>query len=140
MDQWVHFDPETGDFAPPGVDPETGRFPPRSGAVALAAGVITAVALYVALTLWGDRFHGVVIAFPFFAGVVVGALSLRRPLRNAAWTLVAGFALWAFALGGYALYLIFLWPLPLTGMLIGALCGHTLRRFARARRHRFAAV
>lgn len=134
MDPWIRVNPETGEVAPRGVDPQTGRFPPNGGVFALAAGVVAAVVLFVGVAIAGNRFHAAIFASPFLLGVVVGASTARRPLRNAAWTLLVSAAVLTLALQSAVMYLILLVPLSVPEVAIGALCGHTLRRFLRARR------
>ncbi len=135
MDPWTHVDPRSGDFAPPGVDPESGRPPPSRVASGLSAGITLAVISLASVSVWAEHYAAALLAIPFVAGTVVGALSLRRPLRSFLWIaalLFVASALWALALGGYAIFAFLYVPLPLPGLGIGILCGHTLRRSARA--------
>jgi hypothetical protein len=136
MDPWTRIDPKTRDVAPPAADPETGRLPPSSVAVFLAAGVMLACFAYGGVALWVNLFQGVVILAPVLVGALVGAFTRRRPLRSFAWLLVVlcvACGLWALALGGYAIYALFYLPLPMPGLFIGVICGHTLRRHVRGR-------
>jgi hypothetical protein len=136
METWTHIDPKTGDFAPLGVDPETGRLPPRRVAVFVSAGALLSCIAYAGVGLWVNQFVGVMMMAPVLIGALVGAFTRRRPLRSFAWMLVVlcvACGLWALALGGYAIYALFYLPLPMPGLFIGVMCGHTLRRHVRGR-------
>jgi hypothetical protein len=136
MDSSTRIDPKTADFAPPGADPETGQLPPRSVAVFAAAGALLACIAYAGVGLWVNQFVGVVMLAPVLVGALVGSFTRRRPLRSFAWMLVvlgAACGLWALALGGYAIYALLYLPLPMPGLFIGVMCGHTLRRHVRGR-------
>jgi hypothetical protein len=118
------------------VDPETGRLPPSRVAVFLAGGVLVGCVAYAGVAFGVNEFYGAMIGFPVLVGTIVGTLTKRRPLRSFAWMLVVlcvACGLWALVLGSYALYALFYLTLPVPGLLTGVLCGHTLRRFARAR-------
>ncbi len=131
------FDPETGTFVPPGVDAETGLVPPAGQTVAVVLGVIAAGVLYVGGMLLGGAYDGAFFAFPFFVGIVVGCLSRRRPLRNAGLALLLSLVLAIVTLQEGVVCVLFSLPLIVPETLIGALCGHTLRRFVRARKHQY---
>lgn len=123
----------------PIVDPETGQPAPGSQTVSVAIGVIASAVLYVGATLLSGGYEVSFFAFPFFVGMVVGCLSPRRPLRNAGWALLISLVLSIVTLQEGVVCVLFALPLIVPETLIGALCGHTLRRFVRARNHRYLA-
>jgi hypothetical protein len=129
---------------PPGIDPKSGRFPPGRVSVVLAVGVLATMVLVVAMLLtrrhWGlgseETEWAWLLLIPPAVAIVVGFLSLRHPLRNAAFSMLLSFMVLFALIGGWAVYYLVCLPLFLPEVAIGTLAGWTLRRHLRARKHR----
>jgi len=111
---------------------------PSRGAVAIAAGVLAATALYCSSQAFMKSYGPAIFVSPFFVGAVVGILSRTRPVRNAliAVSLALGLAIFTFREG--VICCLYALPLVVPESILGALCGATLRRHVRGVRARRA--
>jgi uncharacterized protein YndB with AHSA1/START domain len=120
-----------------GLDPLVGRRPPDGHWVIISIGILALSVLYVIGACVLKSYAASFFAAPIFVGAVVGLLSLRQPFTNAWITLVASLLLAVLTLREGVVCMLLSVPLVGPFVMLGAACGWTVRRFARARRHQY---
>jgi uncharacterized protein YndB with AHSA1/START domain len=120
----------------PGVDPVVGRSPPRTGWVIVSLGVLASTLLYTVGVCVQGSYGASFFAAPLFVGAIVGALSLRRPFRNAWIVLGASLLLAVVTLREGVVCVLYSLPLLIPELMIGTACAWTVRRWRRAERYR----
>lgn len=121
----------------PGVDPAVGRVPPERRWVVISIGVLALAVLYTAGVCVQKSYAASFFAAPIFVGAIIGVLSLRRPFRNSWIALGVALLLAVITLREGVVCVLFSLPLLIPEIMLGAACAWTIRRFVRARRHRY---
>jgi uncharacterized protein YndB with AHSA1/START domain/uncharacterized membrane protein YhaH (DUF805 family) len=121
----------------PGVDPAVGRVPPRDHWVVISLGVLATAVLYALGVTVQKSYAASFFAAPLFVGAIVGALSLRRPFRNSWITLGIALLAAVVTLREGVVCVLYSLPLLVPELMLGTACAWTVRRFVRARRHRY---
>jgi hypothetical protein len=103
----------------------------------VAYGVSAAVLLYCVSSTVLKSYAWSFFAIPFFVGIVVGVLSLKRPFRNAWITLGIALVLAIVTMREGVVCVIYSLPVILPELFAGAACGWVIRRHVRARRNQY---
>jgi hypothetical protein len=108
---------------------------PSELAVGVAIALVGAgVLCFVGQARLGFYYWPLLLCPPFFLGTIVGLFSLRRPVRNALATLALIVVAGAIMRSGHLAELAVLTPIALPEILLGAVCGGTIRRRLHAAR------
>jgi hypothetical protein len=127
--------PEPDAEEPPNFRAGSGRL-----AVALGAGLLVAVLLYVVAMLVDESYGPAIFATPFFIGVVTAVLCPRLPYRSGLFALALALLLAIFTMREGVVCVLFSLPLLIPAQLIGSWVGNVLARHVRSKRARHGAV
>jgi len=109
---------------------------PTRKAVALSAGLVTAVVCYGSAMTLTRSYAAATFCSPFFVGAIVGLFAYRRPVRSSLQTILAALLLAVVTLREGVVCCLMALPFILPVTILGAVCGAILRRHVRSRRAR----